>query len=205
MTTLINRNQFDLCFSGYFRDNLKKLHIPKGIIHFIFEYQKWVPGWDRERSSPALTFNGHIVTGAHHSKYQACFGIYDYDSVTALTAVWKIKIHKIGSYVKIGIIDLENVRPELNTFSNEKYGYGYNSSGQLRNDKNWKDYGHSFQIGDVITTILDMDSGTLSYKHLLAVHREEKDLGIAYNIEKNKTYRFVVESYGSGDRFEMLH
>ena len=137
----------------------------------------------------------------YHSRFQGgylcSFGAEEID-INSGVFEWKIRIKDIKTFIKIGVINQEMVSSNLNTYSNYQYGYGYNSTGQKRNNGDWKNYGSNFYKDDVITTIFDSNTYTLSFKH------NEKDLGIAYTVAKTKRYRFVVESYGQGDHYELL-
>merc|ERR1712083_967120 len=115
----------------------------------------------------------------------------------------------VPGYIKIGIIDSKSANSELSTFGDYKYGYGYNSSGDLRNNKDWSykmhgrpQYGTKFCASDIIIAKLDMSENVrvpmLSFKH------NEKELGVAYIINKMQKYRFVVESYANGDQYELM-
>ena len=193
--SVLKEKKFNSLLLGYaHRHCHRKLLIPQDIIDMIFKYQK--PAWDMNLSHDALDINDGMVIHSKRStgKYLCSFGIQD---IKFGKSEWKIKIHSVPSHIKIGIIGTSKVSKTLNTFCDNASGYGYHSDGQKRN-KNWSKYGKRLNEGDVLTIILDMDNATLSYKH------NNQHLGVAFEIDKSISYRFVVESYGTGDQYQML-
>ena len=78
--------------------------------------------------------------------------------------IWKIKIHKIGISVCIGI-DSSNARYINSDFSQNKEGsVGYYSTGNAYNSANKiAQYGESYSDGDIIIITLDFDENTVTF------------------------------------------
>ena len=197
-----DKERFNMCLSGYlYQSTSRDVTIPAVISDLIFEHQRFKPSWDESISHQGLLIEDGVVRHVHQQRssgYICSFGLKSPKSLKRCE--WKIQIHKVAAYIKIGIIDEANATAQLCTFGDKPFGYGYNSSGQISNSQKWKDYGHAFQSNDVITVVLDMSQK----EHTLSFQHNKKDYGVAYTVDSSKEYRFVVESYGEGDHYEMI-
>ena len=160
--------------------------------------------WDQDilERRKKLQCNGQNIKHIEMDDVVTTFG--EYKATSSTVTKWNIKILKLGGTKKpimIGIV--ESKRATLNMIKrigDYPYGFGYNSKGFIYNDKKKKKYGQQYKDGDIITITLNLNDYTLSYSI------NDKDLGIAYKLPKNKKkdYKVAVSTYHIDDEFELL-
>ena len=211
---------FELLFSGYafeFIDREQTNDIPYDIARIAYNYQNWI--WDMEKSHPSLDFgvNGTVInnrpildedgwTWIHYPAFSA----FDIDKSTNRVSKWIIEIPTKNYAVSVGIVDRNysfDPTDEKAIFYYSTYGYAYVGDKKCHAGNFHHGYGYSKSKGDIIETILDMNNYTLSFVHTKNMKRGrvKHDLGIAFRVDQNRKYRFVVSSGLQHATWKMLN
>ena len=140
-------------------------------------------------------------------RWQSAFGstIINYG-----TFIWKLKMiekSRNGNSMCLGVIDVNKINKSSihsTDFIGGRVdlcdGYGYYSyHGHKYHNRINKSYGEGFDVGDIISVILDMDNLTLRFE------KNGKDQGIAYENLEKVGYIFGISTHNIGDEWEWIY
>lgn len=84
-----------------------------------------------------------------------------------------------GSCVALIVKSMVNILADLFVFHYSRFGFGFGGTGKKSNNKQFDNYGEPFGKSDVISCLIDADSGEIKFL------KNGVDLGTAFRADKN--------------------
>ena len=177
--------------------------MPVDIITVIMKYYP-IFKWSRQLTHSEIMIENDTIE--NKQTRSAWIHAYDCEEYNKGTIEWTVKILNETYKSKyncnhwtIGVVDSSKVHMEKYfPDRNGDGGIGYNSSGGLYHG-GYDKYGPKYGIGDIITTIADFDTLSISFMfNGTGLGKVEKKLS------KDTKYRFAVTSYCGGDKLTYL-
>ena len=182
--------------------NVYELNIPMDIATIIIKYYALFE-FSKKLSHPKLLIEDNIIENVNSTMSWLC--AYDSEEYDKGKYEWTVQILKETAnnidynHWTIGMVKSSKIDGMYGYYASrgDDSGIGYNSNGDVY-------YGHSdyaprYGVGDKITTIVDFDTLSMSFR------LNGKDLGqVKKQLSKDIKYRFVVTSYCPGDTFRIF-
>jgi len=79
---------------------------------------------------------------------------------------WSVRLTDVqsGGGVALGVVDASSFDWKTSNLGASEQSWGYSKTGKKGDGKGFQDFGMPFTNGDVVTTIVDMDLGTLAFR-----------------------------------------
>ena len=189
----------ELTVVGYVR--AINLDIPTDIVGIIINYYPTFK-WSNKLSHKHQVIKDDIVENSNPKRAWIC--AYDSEEYDKGIMKWTVKLlHQKSddryTHWTIGIVNSSKVKND-GFFPNfgGTTGFGYVSNGRLYYGRGYS-YATEYGVGDIITTIVNFDTLSISFA------LNGKDLGeFKEKLKKETKYRFAVSTYCIGDKLTYL-